>query len=512
MSSASPTGGPARQERAPVCIIPGRGFSSAPRQQRPVLSSHEKALQINLDTSTYGAFAEIGAGQEVARWFFQVGGASGTIAKTISAYDMTVSDAIYGPSERYVSRQRLDRMLAYEYDLQYERLCAKRGPTSRFFVFADTVAARSFSRHDDWHGWMGIRFQTRPLAPASAIIIHVQMHDRENIQQQEALGIMGVNLVYAALFLHDQPETLLDSLMDNLSSERVEVDTVKFSGPDFDHVDNRLMALELVRRGLTNAAMFTANGEVVQAAEVLYKKSILVERGTFRPVTRATVDMLSCAHTRFLEEPQVREEKVVVLMEMTLKNLAEDGVINHQDFLDRVDTLGSLGQTVLISNYGEFHRLASYLFRYTKKMIGLVLGAPTLHEIFDEKYYTDLEGGILESFGRLFKNDLKLYVYPFRDPATGTLMTADNLGVAPHLRHLLAYLLEKSFIKDLVCYDPSCLPIFAHDVAERIKAGDPTWEHMVPPQVAQMIKVRKLFGYRSDLPTPAPDPGTDAGR
>jgi len=463
---------------------------------RPVPSTHEKALQINLAASTYGAFAEIGAGQEVARWFFRVGGAAGTIAKTISAYDMAVSDAIYGPCERYVSRQRLERMLGYEYGLQEERLQAQRGAATRFFVFADTVAARSYSRNDDWHGWMGIRFQTRPLTPSCDIIIHVRMHDRENVQQQEALGIMGVNLVFAALCLHDRPDELLPALTDNLGPERVEVDMVKFSGPGFAGLDNRLMALQLVQRGLTNAAMFTADGEVVQAAEVLYKKAILVERGRFRPVTRATVDMLECARTEFLREPHVRGEEVVVLMEMTLKNLAEAGVIDPKDFLDRVDTLGSLGQTVLISNYGEFHRLASFLFGYTKKQIGLVMGVPTLQEIFEEKYYADLEGGILESFGRLFKNDLKLYIYPYRDPATGAIITAAKLPVAPHLRPLHAYLLQNRFIQDLATPQADCLPIFSPDVLQRIRQNDAAWETMVPPQVAGMIKERKLFGYR----------------
>lgn len=461
---------------------------------RPIPSTHEKALQINLDPSTYGAFAEIGAGQEVARWFFRVGGAAGTIAKTISAYDMTVSDAIYGPCERYVSRQRLQTMLGYEYDLQSERLSEQRGTTTRFFVFADTVAARSYSRHADWHGWMGIRFQRRPLSAASDILIHVRMHDWETVQQQEALGIMGVNLVYAALYLADQPDALIQALMDNLTPERVEIDVVKFSGPDFLTVDSRLMALRLVQLGFTKAAMFTADGEVAQAAEVLYKRPILVERGSFRPVTRATVDMLDCARAQFTREPQVQPESLVVLMEMTLKNLAEGGVIDHKDFLDRVDILGSLGLNVLISNYAEFHRLAGYLFGYTQKAIGIVMGAPTLQELFDEKYYTDLEGGILESFGRLFKNGLQLYVYPYREPGSERLLTADNLEVAPHLGHLFAYLKANRYIRALTHVREDCLPIFSHDVLAKIRAGNPEWEAMVPPQVARLIKERKLFG------------------
>ncbi len=462
-----------------------------------ILSTHEKALQVNLDTAKYGAFAEIGAGQEVARWFFRVGGAAGTISKSISAYDMTVSDAIYGPSERYVSRHRLQTMLQYEYELQHERLREKRGESTRFFVFANTIAARSYKRTEEGHGWLGIRFQTRPQAPPSDIIIHVRLHDRENIQQQEALGIIGVNLVHSALYLHERPRELVKALMDNLNPERMEVDMLKFSGPDFENVDNRLIALQLVEERMTDTAMFTASGEVVQASEVVYKKPVLVERGSFRPVTRATASMLDCAYAQFLKEPQVKEEpEVVVLMEMTLRHLAEGGVIDHQDFLDRVDMLGALGKTVLISNYGEFYRLARYLFRYTRKRIGLVMGAPTLMEIFDGKYYTHLDGGLLESFGRLFKNDLKIYVYPYEDPASGRLITAETVPVAPHVRHLHAYLVENHYIESLENVDPSYLPIFPHEILERIQAGDPSWESMVPTEVARIIRQRKLFGCK----------------
>ncbi len=460
---------------------------------RPRLSTHEKALQINLDPGTYGAFAEIGAGQEVARWFFRVGGAAGTISKTISAYDMMVSDAIYGPSDRYVSRQRLERMLGYEYDLQTERLASQRGYNTRFFVFADTVAARSFSRDGDWHGWMGVRFQTRPMTDPCEIIIHVRMHDRETVQQQEALGAMGVNLVHAALYLHDRPDAFLDALLDNLGRDRVEVDMVRFAGPEFAGMDHRLMALRLVQRKLTSAAMFRADGGVVQAAEVLYKKPILVARGRFRPVTRAAVDMWQRAQAAFLQDPAVAPNRSVAIMEMTLKNLADGGVIDPQDFLDRVDLLGALGHTVLVSDYGEFHRLAACLFAHTKEPIGIVMGAPTLHEIFDEKYYADLDGGILESFGRLFKNDLRLYIYPYRHPGTNAVLTADTLQVAPHLRHLHAYLRDNGSIRPLRDYDPDCLPFYSDVVLQRLRQGDPDWERMVPAEVARLIRQRGLF-------------------
>jgi hypothetical protein len=461
---------------------------------REILGTHQKALQINLDMSKYGTFAEIGAGQEVARWFFRVGGAAGTIAKTISAYDMIISDAIYGHSERYVSRQRLETMLNHEYGLLLERLREKRGSTTRFFVFSDTVVARSYSRLDDAHGWLGIRFQTEPGNEPSQIIVHVRLWDKENLQEQEALGIVGVNLVHGAMYLHDDPATLIVSLIDNIGAERLEVDLIQFSGPAFANVDNRLMALQLVQGGLTNAALFTSDGTVVQPADAFYKKCILVSRGSFRPVTKVTLDMLKCAQATFVQEPNVQGQEVLTLMEMTLRNLTDGDKIDHQDFLERVDILAALGNTVLISNFAEHHRLASYFFRYTKKMIGMAMGVPTLKEIFDEKYYADLAGGILESFGRMFKNDLKLYVYPLLDAKTGALINAANLRVAPNLRHLHAYLIENRFIEGLRDYDESVLGVFSRDVLQRIRSGDHSWEDMVPAQVAQKIRERKLFG------------------
>ncbi len=463
--------------------------------RQDTLDSHQKAFRINMDLSKYGTFAEIGAGQEVARAFFRVGGAAGTIAKTISAYDMTFSDAIYGPCERYVSRQRLQTMLIYEYDLLLERLNAQRGNKTTFFVFADTVTARSYTRHDDAHGWMGIKFQTRPQSAPSEIIIHVRMLDRDNLQEQEALGTIGVNLIYGAFYLHTQPEELIRSLLDNLTSERIEVDMIKLSGPDFFNIDNRLVSLQLVQQGLTNAAMFTAHGEVVQPAEVLYQKSILVERGSFRPVNLLNLDMLNGARDQFVPQAQVQSEEVVELMEITTRNLLTTGIIDHHDFLARVDLLGALGKTVLISNYSHFYRLTAHLANYTKKMIGIAVGIPALKEIFNEKYYTDLEGGILEAFGRLFKNAVKMYVYPYQEDSS-QLITANNLQVAPNLRHLYSHLLENHHLETLQQYNQELLPIHSQDVLAQIQTGAHGWEKQVPPPVAQLIKQQRFFGWR----------------
>ncbi len=464
---------------------------------KDTVDTHSKALTINLDRAKYGTLAEIGAGQEVARWFFRVGGAAGTIAKAMSAYDMLFSDAIYGQSDRYVSRRRLQTMLDHEYKLLHERLDDTRGERTAFFVFADTVATRSYSRQEDGHGWLGIRFQVDPRGETSDITLHVRLRDGEAQQQQEALGIIGLNLVYGALFQHADPRALVRSLLDSLTRERVEVDMIDFSGPAFAGVDNRLMSLELVQCGLTHAAMFAADGHVVQPSDVLRNKCVLIQRGSFRPATRVTVDMLRCAQAQFIQEPNVRGEDTISLFEMTLKNLSdgESTTIDAQDFLDRADILATLGRTVLISNYAEYHRLAAYMFRHTNKPVGLVMGVPTLRELFDHKYYADLEGGILESFGRLFRHDLKVFAYPLLDTATGALVTAGNLRVSPELGHLYAYLVENQLVLGLRDFDESCLSILSRDALAKLRTGDERWETMTPPEVAELIKQRGLLGY-----------------
>jgi hypothetical protein len=462
------------------------------------IATDEKALQINLDSTKYGTFAEIGAGQEVARRFFRVGGGAGTIAKTMSAYDMTFSDAIYGPADRYVSRVRLQTMLDHEYDLLIERLDRKFGAEKTFFVFADTVAARSFKHRSESHGWLGVRFQSEPRGQPSQIIIHVRLLDGSHVDQQEALGVIGVNLLYGA-FYHQHPEKLIASLQENLTPGRIEVDMIKFLGPVFQQVDNRLMSLQLVSRGLTDAVMFKADGDTVQPAEVFYKRAIVVERGNFRPVTYATNDMLDGARRVFLKHCDCSEDDVVVLMEMTLENLLADGQVDHADFLARVDILGALRRTVLISRFREYYRLAAYLFRYTNRAIGIVMGVPSLIEILNEKYYTNLEGGILEALGRMFKGGLKLYVYPMIDQASGRIVTATQIQVAPNLRSLFQYLVDNQYIQEITDYHSEYLRIHPPDVLAKLQSGDSRWEQLVPPQVAHIIKKREFFGYRRPI-------------
>lgn len=382
-----------------------------------LLTTTQKVLTINRDAPKYGTFAEIGAGQEVAREFFHAGGASRTIAKSISAYDMVFSDAIYGRAPRCVSRERLKLMLDHEYQLLIERLGATRGDRTCFFVFANTVATSNSKDTNEAHGWLGIRLQIEPKREPSEIVLHVRMWDKEATLQQQALGIVGVNLIYGAFYYRDDPKKLIGSLHDDLAPGRIEVDMLRFAGPYFEKVDNRLMSLHLVEFRLTNAVMFGRQCDVLQPSEVLYKKAILVERGSFRPVTHVNVDMINCAASQFVQEPRVKGKDVIILMEITMNNLLSSGHLDPQDFLSLVDLLADIGFTVLISNYSEYYRLTSYFRRYSKEMIGVALGINNLLEVFNEKYYENLEGGILESFGRLFRNAVKLYVYPMRKEA-----------------------------------------------------------------------------------------------
>jgi hypothetical protein len=458
-------------------------------------TTEQKALELNLDRAKYGTLAEIGGGQEVAAWLFHVGGAAGTIAKSISAYDMGVSDALYGSTKRYVSRERLQSMLAHEFDLLVQTLGPARGATTAFFAFADTVATRSYKHHEDGRGWLGVRFQHQPRAEPSEAIIYVTLRDRTAVAQQEALGVLGINLIHGALFRYTDPAGLIGALMDELSHERLDVDMIKLSGPAFPGVDNRLMSLQLVEQGLTDAAMFTAAGDVVQPSEVMYKKPILIERGSFRPITGLTLDLVERARARFVREPGVASQEPLVLMEMTLRNLTSPSGIDHADFLARADILGALGLNVLISRFEKYYQVSEYLTRFTDQMIGIAVGMPSVQEISQDKYYTDLGGGLLEAVGRLFKRSVKMYVYPTRDPSTGEVVTVRSAAPPPLWRHLRELLLESGRLEAIESYDESTLSIHPPDVLARIQEGDPSWEAMVPAPVAEAIKAKRLFGY-----------------
>jgi len=461
-------------------------------------SPKRKAYRVNLDHEFYGSFAEIGAGQDVANNFFEAGGASRTIAKTMSAYDMVFSDSIYGGevSGRYVSESRLKKMLEHEYKLLEERLRGQRKDTC-FFAFADTVTTIDFKGTRPGHAWMGCRFQSNPDLPPNELVIHIRLKEPEKLMQHKSLGAMGVNVVYACRFLAHNPEAMMNSLMDNLSWNKLEVDMFRLSGPAFEGIDNRLMALKLVKNGLTDATMFLPNGDVIQAADLLYKKNVLIFRSRFKPITLLSVDMAINAMRDFIAQPDIEEDSTEIISELTLNNLREsDKDIDELDFLSRADILCSLGQTVMISNFKEHYVLSKYVTQhYTRQKVGIVMGMPSLIELMNEKAYTHLQGGVFEALSRLFTNQTTVYIYPMIN-ALGEVVTLQNLTMPDNIHGLYDYLKTNGKIIDLKGYNPKLLYIKADEVLKMLQSGNPQWERYVPVYVANIIKEKQVFGFK----------------
>ena len=465
-------------------------------ENRP--SVEAKALRINLNKYIYGTFAEIGAGQEVARHFFRSGGASGTIAKTISAYDKNFSDNIYGEEDdkRYVTEARLNKMLDHEMQLLEERISREENPNKMFFTYANTVTTIDFAKKFKGHGWMGIRYQVDPKQPYSEITLHVRFHQTEARLQQEVLGLIGVNLVYGAFYKYQEPKKLLRYLYDNIDEDAIEIDTINFKGPLFKGVDNRLMSLQLVRYGMTDAVMFNPEGNNILPARELYKKNILTLRGSFRPVTRVNIDMFEKALDAFIHESEVEEEKTVVIFEITLSNLRAQGEIDEKDFMDRAKLLCSLGHVVMISNFKEYYKLVDYLSQYTKKQMALSMGVNNFVEIFDEQYYQDLGGGILEAFGKMFYNNLKVYLYPMKDD-NGTVINSTNLKLHPRMKDFYKFFKYNGKVVDIFDFEEEYLNIFSRKILQQIRDGEPDWEKHLPEGIAELIKKNQMFGIKS---------------
>ncbi|MCF8415655.1 MAG: TonB-dependent receptor [Crocinitomicaceae bacterium] len=460
------------------------------------LTTEEKALKINLTSDIYGCFAEIGAGQEVAANFFKAGGSSGTIAYTQSAYDMKVSDSMYGEASRYVCEERLITMLETEYGTLKFRLPSKY-KESRFFAFSNTVESLNYHKTNQGQGWVGIRFQLNLEAEPNDVILHIKMHDNSHKAQQEALGILGVNLIHACYFHKDDLNEFLENLVHRLPRDRMEIDMLRVSGPDFNNIDNRIIALNLVKRGITDATMFDLTGHVVQPATALYKKNILLMRGRFRPVTKVHIDMIETGKKQFIKESEVKEEDLRVIFELTLKDLTADGKISDKDFVDRAELLGLLGYTVMISNYLKHYKMVDYLASIAKeKRMGVILGVYNLHTIFDERYYDNLPGGLLEAFGRGFGHNVKLFVYPATNVDSGEIYSLSNIKIPAHLKGLLQYLVDNNKMESIEAFDPKLLHIMSDDVLSKIKAGSTSWEEDVPKEVTEAIKKYDLFGFK----------------
>ena len=463
-------------------------------ENRPSIES--KALRINLNEHIYGTFAEIGAGQEVARHFFRVGGASGTIAKTISAYDKNFSDNIYGEEEdgRYVTETRLNKMLDHEMKLLENRIPRSEHPNKMFFTYANTVTTIDFAKKFKGHGWMGIRFQTGPDKEFSKITLHVRFHQSEARFQQESLGIMGTNLIYGAFYKSDQPKKLLKYLYDHIDKDAIEIDTINFSGPNFESVDNRLMSLQLVKKGMTEAVMFNPDGNNILPARELYKKNILALRGSFRPVTKVNIDMFEKSLEVFLQEQEVNENKTVVIFEITLSNLISQGEIDEKDFMDRAKLLCSLGHIVMISNFKEYYRLVDYLSQYTKKQMALAMGVNSFVDVFDENYYKDISGGILEAFGKMFYNNLKVYLYPMKNDQ-GDIVTSNNLKLHPRMKDFYKFFKYNGKVVDIYDYELEYLDVFSREILKQIKNNEKGWDQHLPEGISEMIVKNKMFGF-----------------
>ncbi|TPV32441.1 TonB-dependent receptor [Paucihalobacter ruber] len=462
-------------------------------------SIKDKALRINLNKNIYGTFSEIGAGQETVRQFFRAGGASGTIAKAMSAYDKSFSDAIYGveADRRYVTEARLRKMLNHEIKLIEERIDRSENPNRIFFSYANTVATIDFAKKFKGHGWVGIKYQLEPNQPYNEIVLHIRFKENDARLQQETLGTLGTNLIYGAFYKHNQPRKLLRYLYDHLDKDQLEIDTINFTGPAFTDIDNRLMSLQLVKNGMTDAVMFAPDGNNVLPAAVLYKKNILALRGSFRPVTKVNVDMFEKSYDMFIKENKVDKARTQVVFEITLSNLRAEGEIDEQDFMDRARLLCSLGQTVLISNFQEYYKLVEYFSQYTKERMGLTMGVNNLVDIFDEKYYRHLSGGILEAFGKLFYKDLRVYLYPMLND-DGSITNSENLKVHPRMKELYKFFKYNGKVVDITEFDEKNLKVFSREVLKMINEGQQGWEEMLPKVVANLIKEKSLFGYEAE--------------
>lgn len=463
------------------------------------LSHHRKALKINLDPTIYGSFAEIGAGQEVARTFFQAGAASGTIAKTISAYDMSFSDNIYGPSKygRYVSEERLLKMLETESTELTGILKEKIKPITRFFVFANTVTTINFTKDREGHGWLGVRFQISPKGKANEVILHVRMLENDSILQQKTLGILGTNLIYACFHHYQYPNSFLQSLLDSLDKDQIEITMIRMSGPELDYVDNRLLGVQLVKNGMARAIMFDAKGNLQQPSEMVYKKNLMLFRGSFRPITYVGLDMIRSSYSIFKNDPDHDKNHTITMCEMTMNNLLDNGDFSEQDFLDRVDLLNGIGQNVMVSDYRYYYKLVSYFSQFKIKNLRIVIGYPTFQKIFEKEYYRELNGGILEAFGKLFTDNMKLYVYPGLDPETQKIKTSKDISIPKDLKLIYEYLIVNRKILDIKHVNKKCMNNFSKEVLQLIKEKNPKWEEMVSMYVKDQIIKKELFGYKA---------------
>ncbi len=451
-------------------------------------ATQEKAFEINMDKGVYGSFAEIGAGQETANWFFRSSGAAGTVAKTISAYDMTVSDTLYGQARRYVSEERLKQMMDYEYAQLVKRLGEKRGKDTCFFSFCNTVKAKGYRDNGPWSAWIGVRFQLKPELPPSDFVMHVRLLVPDHDMQMRVLGILGVNLLYALFYKRDRMEQFVMSVGDNLDRAFYEIDFMRFSGNGFGMFDNRILAMELVRCGLSSSSLISPDGTVVQPADYLYKRPIVLMRGSFRPVCNIHLEMMDSVRSKFLESlSQEQHERVVDICEISLSNLLRGEQVDLLEFLDRVDALAAEGKMVMVTNIARFHRLSTLLSQYTREPVAIALSIGLLNEIFKDKW-ADTPGGILATMGHIFVNQTKFYVTPWINRTTGEFVTAGTYRAPEKYHYLYRHLRETGCIIEVPYFNQKLLFQTPRDIVRMITSGDESWRDYVPESASRMIE------------------------
>ncbi|MDD2798543.1 MAG: hypothetical protein PHV20_08125 [Bacteroidales bacterium] len=459
------------------------------------LSTKEKSVRINIDSKYYGAIAEIGGGQETARHLFQAGGASNTVAKSISAYDKLFSDHFYnhGTPSRYVAEDRLRKMVDYEYDELIEILDKKN--SQKFFAFANTVETLNFTKTNQGSGWLGISVEGTKRYEPNKIFIHVKLHENDTLLQQYTLGALGINLIYGGLFEWEDPRKILLSLLDNLDTDRVEVDYIYVEGPDMKWVDNRILNLMLVSNNMTPAIMFDKDGKVQQPSDMLHKKNVLLLRGYFRPINNLGIDFINDSLAIFKQDEDYMPDNTIAFCEISLNSLMRNEKVDEKDFLHRVDLLNMMGQSVMISRFTRFFKLVNYFAQFKMIKLRLVIGLPTFEKILDNQNYTDLRGGLLEAMGTMFQENVKIYLFPYLDSKTDEVKYPEDTHFSPENRLLWQYLNITKKILILNSISSRNLKINSEYITKLIENGNDSFAEFVPQEVFEHIKKHKLFGY-----------------
>jgi hypothetical protein len=453
-----------------------------------------KAVLINQDPLLYGTFAEIGAGQEVARYFFHAGRASQTIAKTISAYDMSFSDEIYGKenSGRYVCESRLIKMLDKEFSLLERRLKQKRGNESLFFAFANTVATSS-DQHKHCHGWVGFRFQTSPNGPYNDAIMHVRMLDRHRLQQQEIIGILGVNLIFASCYKRESIPQFLDILTEDIKEGRLAIDLIRFSGTDFEKFDNNRVNLELLRRNLSEITFFTPEQKILYIGDELYGKALFIERGSFHPFTNCHLEIINKGLTHFSQDYGLKGKTILPLLEINLQDTEIEAQSNldwADDILNRIEMVNKMGYHVIASQFKLYFQLKGFLRHYTNAPLGIAINATLLEKVFSVDYYKELSGGLLEGLGLLLDQTTKLYVYPHK--SNELYLTSQTLVLPDPQKKIFEYFTFQKLIQDISNCEQALMAYHSKEVQTLIQKNDPKWEKLVPELVCKLIKEKQI--------------------